>query len=63
MKIRWRDGKAQIVAYVPERGRCEVVDEGDEIHNLLVKYGLASSEVVDKDEFDLLEETPEQPHN
>lgn len=56
MKIRWRDGKAQIVAYVPERGRCEVIDESDGLHELMVKHGFANDE--DDGDVDSLEETP-----
>ena len=59
MKIRWRDGKAQIVAYVPERGRFEVVDESDSLDELMVKHGFVSED--NDGEFDPLEETPEQP--
>ncbi len=34
MKYRWRDGKAQAVAYVPALGRCAVVAEANSIHEL-----------------------------
>ena len=59
MKIRWRDGKAQIVAYVPERGRFEVVDESDDLHELMVKHGFANDE--DDGDVDSLEETDRSP--
>ena len=59
MKIRWRDGKAQIVAYVPERGRFEVVDESDSLDELMVKHRFASND--DDGEFDPLEETDRSP--
>lgn len=52
MKIRWRNGKAQIVAYVPERGRCEVIDESDSLHELMVKHGLVSSEDNEEEDVD-----------
>ena len=56
MKIRWRNGKAQIIAYVPERGKCEIIQEFDSLDELMVKHGLVSD---DDDEFDPLEETPD----
>ena len=59
MKIRWRNGKAQIVAYVPERGRFEVVDESDSLDELMVKHRFASND--DDGEFDPLEETDRSP--
>jgi hypothetical protein len=34
MKYRWRDGKAQAIAYLPTLGRCAVVKEADSIHEL-----------------------------
>jgi len=45
MKYRWRDSKAQAVAYVPALGRCAVVAEANSIHDL---YG--SDEDGDEDE-------------
>ena len=56
MKIRWRNGKAQIIAYVPERGKCEVIEESDSLDELMVKHGQVRD---DDDEFDPLEETPD----
>ena len=34
MKYRWRNGKAQAIAYVPALGRCAVVREANSIHEL-----------------------------
>lgn len=45
MKYRWRDGKAQAIAYVPALGRCAVVREANSIHDL---YG--GDEDGDEDE-------------
>jgi hypothetical protein len=44
-------------AYVPERGRCEVIDESDSLDELMVKHGLVSDD--NDGEFDPLEEVPE----
>jgi hypothetical protein len=33
-KYRWRDGKAQAIAYVPALGRCAVLKEADSLHEL-----------------------------
>ena len=63
MKIRWRNGKAQIVAYVSERGRCEVIDESDDLHELMVKHGLVSDEDEGEDLLEDLFEDEERMKN
>jgi len=45
MKYRWRNGKAQAIAYSPALGRCAVVREANSIHDL---YG--GDEDGDEDE-------------
>jgi len=47
MKYRWKDGKAQAIAYVPALGKCVVVKEANSIHDL---YG--GDEDGDEDEDD-----------
>ena len=54
MKYRWRDGKAQAIAYVPALGRCAVVKEASSIHEL---YG---GEDEDEDEEDSDEEDEDE---
>ena len=49
MKYRWRDGKAQAIAYVPALGRCAVVREANSIHEL---YGDGEDEDDDEDDGD-----------
>lgn len=50
MKYRWRNGKAQAIAYVPALGRCAVVKESSTIHELY------SGDEEDEDEEDSDEE-------
>jgi hypothetical protein len=45
MKYRWKDGKAQAVAYVPALSKCVVVKEANSIHDL---YG--GDDDTDEDE-------------
>ena len=47
MKYRWRNGKAQAIAYVPVLGRCAVVREANSIHEL---YGSDSEDEDDEDD-------------
>ena len=53
MKYRWRNGKAQAIAYVPALGRCAVVREANSIHEL---YG----DEEDEDEEDSDEEEDDE---
>ena len=47
MKYRWRDGKAQAIAYVPALGKCVVVKEANSIHDL---YGGDEDDSEDDDD-------------
>lgn len=49
MKYRWRNGKAQAIAYVPALGRCAVVKESSTIHEL---YSGDEEDEEDSDEED-----------
>lgn len=55
MKYRWKDGKAQAIAYVPALGRCAVVKEANSIHEL---YGNEDGDEEDGDD-DTDEDTDE----
>lgn len=39
MKYRWRDGKAQAIAYSPALGKFAVVKEANSLHDLYGVYG------------------------
>ncbi len=56
MKYRWKDGKAQAIAYVPALGKCVVVKEADTIHEL---YGDEDGD-EDADEDDDNDDTDEE---
>jgi hypothetical protein len=49
MKYRWRNGKAQAIAYVPTLGRCAVIREANSIHEL---YGSDGEDEDDEDDGD-----------
>jgi len=52
MKYRWKNGKAQVISYVSELGRCAVLKEADSLHKLylaILEEYLATLEVLRDD--------------
>jgi hypothetical protein len=52
MKYRWKNGKAQAIAYVSELGRCAVFKEADSLHELylaILEESLTTLEVLRDD--------------